>query len=275
MKKLKDIKVIVGLLVGVIILAVVLSVVFVMADKEDDVDHTGEAQAPYSSSYLSGKNYKDVEALFKAEGFTNIKLEEIDDLIFGWLHDEGDVEEVSIAGDTDYSTSTWYPIDTLVVIRYHVFPKDDEDDNTGGNNGQGTNNGGTNTSDEILTVENCPELANILSMKADHDQAYADFANKYKGRTIKFDGSVYAMALHGNYTTRYDILIGACNFDPNSFTGPSFKLEDVNYYDLGLDTLYVEDEIWVGINITIVAKVGKYDSYRYLFYLDPISVKGR
>ena len=78
MKKLKTIKCIVGLLVGVIILTVVLSVVFAMADNEDDVDHTGEVQAPYSSSYLSGKNYKDVEALFKAEGFTNINFEEIE-----------------------------------------------------------------------------------------------------------------------------------------------------------------------------------------------------
>ena len=87
--------------------------------------------------------------------------------------------------------------------------------------------------------------------------------------------SVYAMALHGNYTTRYDILVGACNFDPNSFSGPSFKFEDVNHYDLGLDTLYVEDEIWVGRNVVITAKVGYYDSYRFLFYLDPISVVGR
>ena len=275
MKKLKSIKSIVGLLVGVIILAVVLSVVIAMADKEDDLYHTGKAQAPYSSSYLCGKNYKDVEALFKTEGFTNIKFEEIDDLVFGWLHDEGDVEEVSIDGNTNFSTSTWYPVDTPVIIRYHVFPTDDEDDNTSENNGQGTNNGGTNTSNEILTVENCPELANILSMKAEHEQAYADFANKYKGRTIKFDGSIYAMGLHGNYTTRYDILIGACNFDPNSFSGPSFKFEDVNYHDLGLDTLFVEDEIWVGRNIVVTAKVGHYDINRNLFYLDPISVKGR
>ena len=81
--------------------------------------------------------------------------------------------------------------------------------------------------------------------------------------------------MHGNYTTRYDILVGAGDFDPNSCSGPSFKFEDVNYYNLGLDTLFVEDEIWVGRNVIITAKVGYFDAYRCLFYLEPISVKGR
>lgn len=260
------------ILASILLIAMVLSVMLVACNFQP-VDHTGQAQPPSGS--MEGKNYLDVKTMFEQAGFTNIRLEEIDDLIVGWLHDEGDVEEVSVGGDTNYSSYKWYPTDIQVIIRYHVFPKDDTDDNNQNNGNQNTGNGNTGNQNEILTVENCPELAYILSMKADYDQAYVDFANKYKGKTIKFDGSVYAMALHGNYTTRYDILVGACNFDPNSFSGPSFKFEDVNHYDLGLDTLYVEDEIWVGRNVVITAKVGYYDSYRFLFYLDPISVVGR
>ncbi|MBR7162970.1 MAG: DUF4839 domain-containing protein, partial [Clostridia bacterium] len=82
-----------------------------------------------------------------------------------------------------------------------------------------------------------------------------DFARKYKGKTIQIEIGIWFYELHGNYTTRYDILVGAGDFDPNSCSGPSFKFEDVNYYNLGLDTLFVEDEIWVGRNVIITAKV--------------------
>ncbi len=88
--------------------------------------HENEAKPPKSSSSLEGENYQDAVTLFENAGFTNITTEEIDDLIFGWLKNDGDVESVSVGGDTDYSTSTWYPNDTPVRISYHTFSKEEE-----------------------------------------------------------------------------------------------------------------------------------------------------
>lgn len=89
-------------------------------------DHTGQAKTPSGSSVQARRNYLDVIADFEEHGFTNIRTEEIDDLIVGWLTEEGEVEDVAINGDTDYSPDKWVPADSEVLIRYHVFPSDDE-----------------------------------------------------------------------------------------------------------------------------------------------------
>ena len=59
------------------------------------------------SSAMKGKNYKDVIEEFEKRGFNNIKTEKIDDLIVGWLKKEGEVKEVSVGGDVDYSADKW------------------------------------------------------------------------------------------------------------------------------------------------------------------------
>lgn len=86
-------------------------------------NHDNEAKAPKSQSELKGKNYQDVVTLFESAGFNNIETEKIEDLIMGWLTKDGEVESISIGGDTEYSTSKWYPKDTKVRISYHTFPE--------------------------------------------------------------------------------------------------------------------------------------------------------
>lgn len=124
---------------------------------------------------------------------------------------------------------------------------------------------------ENLTVENCPELAAILSNKAEIDQSYSDFASKYRGRIIEFDGRIDYCTKHGSYNTRFDYLVSAGDYDPNHQIGPSFKFEDVNYFDLNTNL----DTVSVGLNVRIVAEVVSFDSNSGLFYLEPVSVKGR
>lgn len=128
-----------------------------------------------------------------------------------------------------------------------------------------------NTSVENLTIDNCPELAAILSNKAEIDQSYSDFAYKYSGRIIEFDGRIDYCSKHDKYKTRFDYLVSAGDYDPNHQVGPSFKFEDVNYYDLNTDL----DTVSVGLNVRITAKVISFDSNSGLFYLKPVSVKGR
>ena len=89
--------------------------------------HENEARPPKSATSLKRENYKDVVTLFESSGFTNIELEKIEDLIIGWLVDDGSVESVSINGDSNYSTSKWYAKDSLVRISYHTFPAKEEE----------------------------------------------------------------------------------------------------------------------------------------------------
>ena len=244
-----------------ILLVGICCIVFVTCGSSSD--HTGEVKSPSWSSIMKGQDYKSVVEKFREEGFTNIKLEKIEDLVLGWLTKEGEVEEVSVGGDFDYSSDEWVSADTEVIIRYHAFPEKESEVTE-----QKTEE---NTKQED-TIEN-----NDQNSKGEDkiDEVYANFANKYSGRTIEFDGRIDYVSKHGDYDTRYDILVGAGDYDPNHVIGPSFQFENVNYYDLGLDTLLLEEKIKVGKNVRIVAKVVEFNSDNTLFYLDPVSVIDR
>ena len=79
-------------------------------------------QPPMSASAVVGKNYQDVVTQFEKAGFTAVETEGLGDLVVGFLHGEGEVEEVSIDGDTSYKADARFEADAKVVIRYHSYP---------------------------------------------------------------------------------------------------------------------------------------------------------
>lgn len=87
--------------------------------------HFRLTNTPSGSSIQQGRNFLDVIENFEKHGFTNIKTEAIDDLIFGWLTEDGEVEKVTVDGDEDYSADTWVAADVEVIIYYHTFPQED------------------------------------------------------------------------------------------------------------------------------------------------------
>ena len=126
--------------------------------------------------------------------------------------------------------------------------------------------------EEVLNVNNCEELAALLSLKDEFDPSIAEFASKYQGRTIEFDGNVAYVSSHEGYNTRFDYLIYAGDYSESEVSGPSFQFEDVNYYDLHLEGDNVPDTFDVGLNIHVVAKIVEYDSETGLFKLDPVNI---
>jgi hypothetical protein len=69
--------------------------------------------------------------------------------------------------------------------------------------------------------------------------------------------------------------LSAGDYDPDHQTGPTFKFDDVGVWDLGLDTLFLEDVIKIGMNVRIVAEVVEFNSNTGLFFLKPILVTER
>lgn len=67
---------------------------------------------------LVGEDYKTVEAHFKAAGFTNIELIDLNDSGIAFWND-GKVATISVGGDTDFDSTDWFDPDTKVVISYH------------------------------------------------------------------------------------------------------------------------------------------------------------
>ncbi|MFJ5278335.1 DUF4839 domain-containing protein [Streptomyces parvulus] len=126
----------------------------------------------------------------------------------------------------------------------------------------------------VIMPRNNPEFAALL--KADScDDANLDFANRHPGQVIAFDGSIVNMAPHGDYDTRYDLLLGPGDKGPSTTAGPAFMYEDVNIPDLKLTGKKVPATVATGDKYRFVAKVGEYNADQCLFFLDPVSTEVR
>lgn len=231
-----------------------------------------------SSDNLVKENYQTVTSDLKTTGFTNIKTVVLEDLITGWITKDGQVKQIDINGKTDFDSGTTFPKDSKIVITYHTFAKAEK------SVAKSSNEPITKPSSEVpvksiqetLTVKNNKDFATLLAEKYESDSFIVEFAKKYDGKTIEFDGNIADMIHHGDYKTRYDILIYAGNYSTTSAIGPSFKFKDVNIvYDLHLTGSNIPETIGVGQNIHITAKVVEYDREHCLFYLEPVSTKMR
>ena len=80
-------------------------------------ENAGMISAGYYQD-LVGEDYKMVEAHFKAAGFTNIELIDLNDSGIAFWN-EGKVETISIGGDTSFDSYDYFAPDTKVVISYH------------------------------------------------------------------------------------------------------------------------------------------------------------
>ena len=87
-------------------------------------DPSGKLYPPMTSLDAKYKNYKDVENSFKTIGFTNITFEKIGDILPTSIwNKDGEVKEVSINGNTNYSKKDLFDPSANVVIKYHTTPE--------------------------------------------------------------------------------------------------------------------------------------------------------
>lgn len=128
--------------------------------------------------------------------------------------------------------------------------------------------------EETLTVDNCPELKDLLALKKGYDPSVAAFAEKYAGRIIAFDGNTARVAQHKS-NTRFDFFINAGDYSETTLSGPNFQFRDVDRSELMLSGDNVPDNFGIGLNIHIVAKVLKYDVRQGMFLLEPVSITMR
>ena len=129
-------------------------------------------------------------------------------------------------------------------------------------------------SQEILTVENNEDMAALFKV-GDFDPFISEFAKKYSGRIIQFDGYIASMMAHEGFTTRFDILIYTGNYGESSGNALNFKFEDVNISDLKLTGSNIPEYISEGQNLRITAKIEEYNESSGLFFLKPVSTEIR
>lgn len=130
--------------------------------------------------------------------------------------------------------------------------------------------------DEVLTIDNSRELAALLQEGDYCSPAVARFAATHAGRTIQFDGHIAAMNTHGSYDTRYDILLGARDFNESDGRGPAFQYRDVApVSDLNLTGPGIPDAIGATDRFRFTAMVDGYEENSCRLLLDPVSTETR
>ena len=224
-----------------------------------------EAAMPRAASSYKYENYVDVQTELSEAGFTNISFEVLYDIVIGWA-EEGEVDSVSVNGSTEFEQGDIFKKDAPIVITYHMNEEDDP------NKPVENDPSGSSAETEPAqnpTAENCLDLAALLALRDPGDPSVAAFASKYYGQVIEFDGCVNSIQNHEDYTTRWDVLLGAGNFDENSAIGPNFRLTNVNFSDMNVSG---GDSIYAGLNVHVIAEVGTYNPNPQLFELDIISI---
>ena len=83
-----------------------------------------EAPMPQSASSYKFDNYEDVQKELTDAGFTNISFEILYDIVLGWT-DEGEIENISVDGKTDFDQGDIFKKDAPIVITYHMKEEDD------------------------------------------------------------------------------------------------------------------------------------------------------
>lgn len=130
--------------------------------------------------------------------------------------------------------------------------------------------------DQMITAENNKDFAALLVATDYCDPSIAQFAAKYQGREIEFNGSITNMKRHGNYDTRYDILLGPGDAGPKTTAGPAFKYENVNMFDLKFAGNSVPSYVTEGDTFRFTAEIGEYKPTQgCLFFLTPLSTTVR
>lgn len=263
-----------------------------------------QAKVTCTEYNFKDKDHQKVVDELKKLGFTNIVETPVYDIVWG-ITTAGTVESVSINGTNNYRRGDIFDKNSEVIIKYHMSYEDDPEyiekqkkeaeeaakaateevakavtdeaniEADKSDTATESQEYDEDTSPDLLTVDNCEDLADLLSEKEDYEKA-ADFAEKYQGKTIEFDGSVYYIIHHESAKTRFDILVGAGDFDENHQLGPTFKFEDVNAYDVGEDFGVILDHKYpMGTSVIIKAVVEEFDSEAGVFYLDPVSMSER
>ena len=205
-----------------------------------EASHDGEAQPPLSRKDVSGRNYQDVVTMFENAGFTNIQTEGKGDLKTGLLHDEGDVDEVSINGDVKYNQDAWYPLDAKIVVRYHSYPA---------GKGSAAQQGGATSvaaqaaaasvpKEYVTALRKAESYSNLMHMSkaAIYDQLVSEYGENYSAEAAQYavdniqaDWNANALAKARDYQELMNMSPAAIYDQLISEYGEQFTPEEAQY----------------------------------------------
>lgn len=122
----------------------------------------------------------------------------------------------------------------------------------------------------VITVSNNQEFVSLLAVKDPFDSSVSAFAEKYKRRTIEFDGNI-ANVIPNEQHPRYlldFVLVHSGDYNAETYSGPEFRFEGVMWNDFHDGSVGLPLYVHVGQNVHIKATVDSYNSDNGIFKLD-------
>lgn len=94
-------------------------------DSHIDVQYHSVARAsvPFSAKEAKGEQYSEIVDKLNNAGFGDIVISVDYDLITGWINGTGEVESISINGDSSFYTGSKFTVNSKIEIVYHDFKK--------------------------------------------------------------------------------------------------------------------------------------------------------
>jgi hypothetical protein len=179
----------------------------------------------------------------------------------------------------DNKPTTASPSSTSTAIVEKTTEKSSEQSSTNTENSSSSTSSSSNSIENsstspsqssTITVENNSEFQVLL--QSEDQSTIEDFIKKYKGQTIEFDGNIAHLA---KVKSKYDILIHSWDYHPDEATGPNFKFVEISLISNPIFKSFNGENIKVGQNVHIKAKVGGYNEKQDLVFLSPIEVSPR
>lgn len=227
-----------------------------------------------------------VEDILERDSFANKKVQKSEEILIaglqGWtiIFSGSDTDGDGVTSSGSYSFA--YNIDTgNIVTIFCIYDSNDQSQyDYIGDYKKVLESAKLLAEETILTVNNNKELAAVIKVKDPLDPIVKEFAEKYYGRTIEFDGYIIDLYPHTDtsvftgkettYKTIYDVFPIAGNVEDGESTllyGPTLNMERV--------TISRFPAIIKNKNVHIIAKVKGYNEKSGFFYLDPISIETR
>ena len=179
----------------------------------------------------------------------------------------------------DNKPTTASPSSTSTTIVEKTTEKSSEQSSTNAENSSSSTSSSSNSIENsstspsqssTITVENNSEFQVLL--QSEDQSTIEDFIKKYKGQTIEFDGNIAHLA---KVKSKYDILVHSWDYHPDEATGPNFKFVEISLISNPIFKSFNGENIKVGQNVHIKAKVGGYNEKQDLVFLSPIEVSPR
>ena len=105
-------------------LLIIFSIAVAHVNADSKVEN--EVKTPISSKNLDEEYYDDLVTDFKKAGFTDVVVKKDEDLIFGFVHFDGEVEEIQIGKTTNFKKGASFSKNDKVTITYHTYSNRDQ-----------------------------------------------------------------------------------------------------------------------------------------------------